>query len=272
MSHEPEHGQEHAAASGTLLLGRDHADWGEFTLALTASGLAASAISVGARPGSPALGNKGDEAFPNEDALVCLDHDPQVLLAVADAHFGIEASHSLITQLAAAPALPASFSELQALVASLFIREDDSASATALVVAVHDRASGSGFGISFGDCTLLKLGPGGVHHLNVRTVQYLAAETGATVNPELGVGFQFVLDPGELLVAFTDGINECHYRSPGTSIGGEHLRELFRRTGPRPEAFTAALVELALRGVDGHPGGEDNIAVVASAAGPERHR
>ena len=37
--------------------------------------------------------------------------------------------------------------------------------------------------------------------------------------------------------AFTDGVDECHYRSPDTSIGLRHLQGLFKEVGPRPEGI-----------------------------------
>jgi hypothetical protein len=39
---------------------------------------------------------------------------------------------------------------------------------------------------------------------------------------------------------------------------------LFREVGPRPELYARRLTELALAGVDGNPGGEDNICLAVS--------
>ena len=63
-----------------------------------------------------------------------------------------------------------------------------------------------------------------------------------------------------------DGIDQCHYRQPETSVTPRHLRSLLAETGPEPSRYAQALVELALRGVDGNPGGQDNIALVVTRA------
>ena len=44
------------------------------------------------------------------------------------------------------------------------------------------------------------------------------------------------------------------------------MAELWQETGDEPEAYVRRLVELALSGVGGHPGGQDNLAVVATPA------
>jgi hypothetical protein len=66
------------------------------------------------------------------------------------------------------------------------------------------------------------------------------------------------------VAAFTDGVDECHYGHPKTSIRPHHLRALLAELGPAPEPFARRLLALALCGVDGHPGGEDNAAVAVA--------
>ena len=78
--------------------------------------------------------------------------------------------------------------------------------------------------------------------------------------------FAFTGNPGDLLLAYTDGIDECHYGKPETSVTPQIMADLWRATGNEPEVYVRRLVELALSGVDGHPGGQDNLAVVASPA------
>jgi hypothetical protein len=214
------------------------------------------------------MASKGDPDFPNEDAALAREEDDRTLIAVADAHHGIAASHDLLEAVAALP-MPKSFDDLVQGLASMDPSGPAGDSATTLVTAVLNRTTGQGFGISFGDSSLVRIGPGGIHVLNVRRATYLRPGEPDGMNPELGHGFNFFIEPGELLAAYTDGIDECHYRSPATSVRSEHLAEIFARTGPHPEAFGWQLSRLALDGVDGNPGGQDNIALVVTAADAE---
>jgi hypothetical protein len=65
-------------------------------------------------------------------------------------------------------------------------------------------------------------------------------------------------------MAFTDGIDECHYRSPATSLGSAQFVELFDEVGAAPEIYCGRLAQWALDGLDGHPGGQDNLAQVVA--------
>ena len=44
------------------------------------------------------------------------------------------------------------------------------------------------------------------------------------------------------------------------------MQSLFEISGDQTEGYVRAVVELALAGVDGNPGGQDNIALVATRA------
>ena len=79
------------------------------------------------------------------------------------------------------------------------------------------------------------------------------------------VGEQGTLDRLFLVAGFTDGIDECHYRSPETSVGYHHIAALAADVDYDPLRLVTELTQLALTGVDGNPGGQDNIAVIASA-------
>lgn len=251
----------------TLLLGRDHVDYGEYHCATLANGRTAAVISVGSDPDSPSLRGKGDLAHPNEDALLARDDESKVLMAVADAHYGVEASHELLTGLdVTLPEIPVDPAGLERALATMPARDFDSDSKTTLLVAVYDRISRAGFGLSYGDSTLMLVGTRGARTINVREVQYVDPTRSRTYQPVEAYPFHFLARPGELILAFTDGIDECHYRSPETSIGARHLVELFARVGPEPRDFASRLVEMALAGVDGHPGGQDNVALVVSVA------
>ena len=114
-----------------------------------------------------------------------------------------------------------------------------------------------------------RIGPKGSHVLNVRRALYVQIRDQGGLDPELGHGFNFFFEDGELLAAYTDGINECHYRSPATSVGMPHLNQTFAKVGPQPEAFSRELIQLSLTGVDGNPGGQDNIAIAVTMTGME---
>ena len=73
------------------------------------------------------------------------------------------------------------------------------------------------------------------------------------------------MPPGDLVVAFTDGVDECHYGKPESSVRIDHVAELFGVVSS-VEVFVEALGALALSGVDGHPGGQDNLAIAATEA------
>ena len=81
-----------------------------------------------------------------------------------------------------------------------------------------------------------------------------------------GGPFHFRADPGELVLAYTDGIDGCHYRSPATSVQAHHIADIAEETGYDPFEVVSKVTALALDGVDGNPGGQDNIAIVASSA------
>jgi hypothetical protein len=248
----------------TLLLGEDHATWGEFTLVDAGAGRSAVAISVGMDPIAPSMQSKGSRMYPNEDGVLLVEQGELLLMAVADAHRGHEASHALLSKLAASgPDVPSSSRELEMRVARLAVPESSQDSGTTLLVAVYDRETGQGFGISFGDSSLMRIDDDGATFLNLRRAQYLVP--GSAIDPTEGLAFRFEAGDGALLVAFTDGVDECHYRSPATSIGPRHLEAIFERTGARPRPFAEALMRMALSGVDGHPGGQDNIALVVSS-------
>ena len=81
---------------------------------------------------------------------------------------------------------------------------------------------------------------------------------------EFAQRLDFDFEDGRLLLC-SDGIMECHYRSPQTSISPAHLREL-DQPGVSSREFVEKLVQMALRGVDGNPGGQDNIVVISAEA------
>ena len=255
--------------STALELGCDHSEYGRYALGRVSERII-WAIAAGTKPEARSLRAKGDPDYPNEDGLLAAEQGERVLLAVADAHFGREASHDLLADLAGKlSSLPANPDDLAERVRSLARRNPppDYASETTLVIAVYDRAARTGFGLSFGDSTFAVVGASGHRRPVDRPGSYYASPARrGSLSPEIADRFAFTGNPGDLLLAYTDGIDECHYRKPETSVTPQIMAELWRETGSEPEAYVRRLVELALSGVGRHPGGQDNLAVVAALA------
>jgi hypothetical protein len=251
-----------------LLLGEAEARYGAFRLETLPSGRVACALSVGADPTSPAMAHKGNPAMPNEDALLAMESGERVLLAVADAHYGTFASHALLRALAETLGdVPASPMDLERAVRLAALEgpapEGDSASTLLLVVLRRDM--GAGFGFCWGDSTCASVG--GSHDgraLCQPNEGYLNPALPWTLGAERASFFEFDLPQGGLVLAFTDGIDECHYRRKETSLGPAQFLELFEDTGPEPKVYAKRLAKWALGGVDGHPGGQDNLALVVA--------
>ena len=188
-------------------------------------------------------------------------------MAVADAHFGWQSSHQLITLLGegARSQIPRTTPALLSLIRRFRVERPSRSSESTFLVAVFDRLQGTGFGVSVGDSTLLRVGHSGQQRCSPANRRYisLAHPSSLEIRPE--ERFTFSAAPGDLLVVFTDGIDECNYRSPGKSIQPRHHGQLLARTGPVPAAYGQALMSWALRGVAPHPGGQDNIALIVYA-------
>lgn len=248
-----------------LLLGEAHASYDRVVTQATRAGGAAGAITAGRRPDAPWGFAKVDQ---NEDALLVRDDGRHCLLAVADAHYGRDASHFLLEGLAGAVAPDVrDLEELLTAIARLGNpdADPDHPSETTLLVLTLDREAGTGFGVSYGDSTAAILDPGtGVRILNEKTPRYVTPARPSSLRAHGAVRFRFRTRPDQLLVAFTDGVDECHYGRPATSIRPHHIRTLLAEVGTNPGPFAGRLLELALRGVDGHPGGEDNAAVAVA--------
>ena len=74
------------------------------------------------------------------------------------------------------------------------------------------------------------------------------------------------VQPGDDLAVYTDGVDECQRNHPETSVSLEDLVAVRREMGATPATFCAGAMQLALAGVRGHPGGEDNVTFVVSRA------
>lgn len=252
-----------------LELGCDHLSYGEYEIGPGPGGTA-WAISVGADRDSPSLAAKGDPAAPNEDGLAIVAAGGLLWAAVADGHHGIEASHDLLRRLVAEPRLPRDRASFESFLVALSRAESGpwAASNTSLVMVAFDPGRGHGFGLSFGDSTCAQLGPAGHRRHGVPSLEtFVSLARPARLAPERASLFELALEPGELLLLHSDGLDECHYGRPATSVRPELIEAVARETDWQPRACVGALMELALQGVDGHPGGQDNIAIVGLAAG-----
>jgi hypothetical protein len=256
-----------AAPSRLLLLGREHDEYGRVDYA-DIEGRTAAAISVGSDPTTWATRWKFDPDVLNEDALCAIEGDGWAGLAVADAHYGPEASHLLLARLDGiwSKIRPTDVEHLGQMIE--FLRHGDpqrTESETTLLVAYYNRAERRGYGISFGDSSFVVLGPGRVPRtVNERDIRFVnAVDRGSLRN---GLPFWFEAEPGDLLLAFTDGVNECHYREPATSVNLDDIAAAVASASFDPLQSVTNIALLALEGVRGNPGGQDNLAIIASQA------
>ena len=271
------------------LFGEDYPERDVYAMHGLASGDVWCALSLG---GGAVLARKAGETAPNEDALCIAEDGARVLLAVADGHFGPLASHVLIERLdlalqerardasaasvAGSRVVPPDLGALCRLVAERADTGADSGdsgsadraqrrSETTLVVAVLDRAAREVWGLSVGDSSAVVLGLASrARWLTRATRSYATPADAASLATERVRTFRAPVSPGEVVAVFSDGVNECNYGRPETSIGLRHMESLFSRVAGHPERFVEGLVQLALAGVDGHPGGEDNVAVAVA--------
>lgn len=250
-----------------LLLGEDFCDYGSMGSTRVGSN-AAAAISIGMSEDSPSHQFKLDDEVKNEDALCVMEAGVWSAYAVADAHYGPESSHMLMRRLYDlwSKVRPKNLEHLGEMLE--FLRTGEPAtteSETTLLVVVYDRLERTGFGLSFGDSSFVIAGPGtSAVPLNGRDNRYVTARSRSSLRH--GLPFEFTASEGDMLLTYTDGIDECHYRSAETSVQPHHLLDITNRSGGDPQKVVSELTTLALRGVDGNPGGEDNIALIAARA------
>ena len=219
-------------------------------------------LSVGADPDSPSLAAKGSRSQPNEDGLLVAREGSRFLLAVADSHFGCAASHRLLTHLSERLAsIPESTGELALLCLGLCDPPWDDDSASTLLVLVVDCHSGEFFGYSWGDCSAVQTVGQRVLALTRDDADVDYISNFDAPEPDRAEVLGGTLERGDSLLLFTDGINECHYRNPDTSLNLLHLQQLLEQHKP-PRDWARAVVEAALQGVGGFPGGQDNIALI----------
>ncbi len=249
-----------------LLLGQDYGDYGAVKTVAVTSATAAS-ISVGSDLESPSLAFKGSYLTKNEDALCVVETDTSTAFVLADAHFGCESSHVLVSEMyrRLLEGVPRTSVDLDRLVRSMGEAASPiSPSETTLGVLIYDRSSRNGFGMSVGDSTFMAVEQGGrtrcLSRPNSRYVSTATIESCRWFEP-----FDFDVFGGELLLGFTDGVNECHYRHPETSIQDSHIAQLASDVAYEQFDLVDGLSRMALAGIGSNPGGQDNIAIVATS-------
>jgi serine/threonine protein phosphatase PrpC len=258
-------------AERLLLLGLDHTDYGRVHSAPQAAGRTAAAISVG---GPYVEIRKGDLDVPNEDGALAIDDGDRTLLVVADGHHGHWASHGLLEALAEIP-VPTDLMALLATIQRLAqpLPTDRTSlppglldARSTLLAAVVDRRHHRTFGASYGDSSIFGVANDRFpERFNRKSEHYVSPWSPGSLDPRHAREFSFAVAPGDLVVVCTDGIDECHYGQPSTSVGPEHFARVFTEA-QQPHAFARKLAELALLGVDGHPGGQDNLALAVARA------
>ncbi|MCA9793937.1 MAG: SpoIIE family protein phosphatase [Candidatus Eremiobacteraeota bacterium] len=248
-----------------LMLGRDHTDYGEWEQQELAEAIAC--LSVGQDKDSPSLGFKADKANPNEDALLILHHNGRYLLAVADGHFGHQTSQALVERLSRAP-IPGDESELRRALSGLAEPALPVGGGSTLLVAVVDASARRGFALYAGDSSLAIVDAESCQVYTEERKRFFYFNNPLEADEWQSIHFDLPAEGAVLL--YTDGINECHYRQPDTSVGAEHIHRLWKFFGQQPAEFAGQLVKLALTGIEPHPGGQDNIALIVleCSAGP----
>lgn len=253
-------------SSPTLLLGRDHERYGRFVVRRVSPHTSA-AISPGADEVFAATAQK---RHVNEDALLVLEDYRHTVICVADAHFGRESSEQLLERLAEElRPVPENPERLDALLERMSRERsrDDHDSETTLVICILDRLFRQAFGVSFGDSSVFRAAPGELpQRENEKTSGFVSPARPRSLAPGNARHFAFSPAQGDLLLVFTDGVDECCYRDPDQSITPAVMQDLLRRTEDDTHVIAVALTQLALRGVRGAPGGQDNVALVVTRA------
>ena len=249
------------------MLGRDHGELGTGLVDGSADGRTAWAISAGASTSVAA--RKAPGAPVNEDGLLVVDADEALLLAVADGHHGHEASHRLLEGIAdrarSTTPWPRTSPGLARWIATACAGgpPTPSSAASTLLVVVLDRGTGQLRGLSFGDSQAWVVPPRGrPRPLHPRTTAYVDPAAPESLAAARAAPILADLPQGGWLVLQTDGVHECCYGRPERSVGPRELETLAAEAGGSARTLAADLLTLALRGVGGLPGGEDNVALI----------
>jgi serine/threonine protein phosphatase PrpC len=246
------------------MLGKDYADHGEVGYCTVSSNLTC-AISIGAKQNVSSLTHDAFFKHSNEDALLAAFNNDYILLAVADAHFGDWASHALITGLAEQSHNISDISSMYNILDNLHNLYSDSTqtSETTLIAISINRKTRVCEGISIGDSTAMIVNNDYTKRINSKTRCYASPNNSADMYEAMADEFFFQLSKNDCLILFTDGVDECHYGHPETSINDETIHAIYNENSDNSMKFTTQLTKLALSGVNNNPGGQDNIAVIS---------
>ncbi len=227
----------------------------------------ACSISVGALA---AITRKKPEAAPNEDALYLHDDGQIAVHVVADGHYGTEASQALVQSMAEIFDRQGTQMDLSMAYGKMAQawrqRPDQGQSRSTMIIASLDRGRGTVQGFTIGDSACFLVGPAGITRLDTPSRNYVAPWDYYSLGVPPSSYFEAEAPAGSVFVCCTDGVTECHYGEPESSIQPEDIAEIVSRTGTDPKALVEALGVLALTGVRDQPGGEDNFAITVSIA------
>ncbi len=213
-------------------------------------------LSPGLEGDSP---GKQFKLLVNEDSLLLVGEPGRVLLGLGDGHRG-GAAAALLGQMAeSCQRVPRQLGELADLL-DFPAGHCQAGSGTTLVLAVLECDSGQVWGISYGDSSVAHFHSAGCSVRNELNQNYLHG--GSKIPLALASPFGFEVGPGEGLLIFSDGVNECCYGQPARSVQLRHLWDLFGQSQGDAAAWVRSVAELALAGVSGNPGGQDNVAVL----------
>ncbi len=226
----------------------------------------ACAISVGS---DAAIRRKKKGAAPNEDALYLHDDGTDAVHLVADGHYGVEASESLVQSLGAlfdeeGPSAEAY--QLYGMMAQSWRkREPLGKSRSTFILASLYRSRGTMRGFSIGDsaCFLIRSG-GAIERLDRPSRHYTAPWDYYSLGVPSTSHFEADVAKGDVVICCTDGVTECYYGMPERSIQPVDVAEVVARHRSDPRAMAEALGLLALTGVRNEPGGEDNFSITVS--------
>jgi len=262
-------------STSAALFGEDHGNIDQFGLSVVGgplSGNSATACGLSAG-GQGVLTRKGPSRVLNEDCVLAFDDGRRVIQAVADGHHGHEASHLTVELLAAIVEESGTTLSPEKVLEQLHPRWVDANSGASdgsrctLALLTIDRGEGVMEGVSLGDSGIF-LGnmESGVRRVVPPNTFYTAPWDPGSHGIPPSASFRVPVKSGDWVVTCSDGVHECRYETPEDSLGMDDLEALMIRAGRSPEIFVETAVRLALEGVRGNPGGEDNIGLVASVA------
>lgn len=260
---------ESAPLPTVLLLGQDHLAADRYAMCSVGDDWkTVCSISLG---GLDAIPRKGGTQVPNEDCLFAADFGTTAFHAVADGHKGHRASHSLIERVAdlvdSPGAVTAPFRTNDWIYEDIPEdppEEGDISRTTAALCAI-DRERLTAQGWSVGDSAVFHLSLAhGIRRLNESNTVYVSPFQAEPLGAGSVTRFQVDVRPGDAILTCTDGVFECHYGSPATSLLPDDLESLFIRYSADIDAYVAAISHDSLMGVRGNPGGQDNIALIAT--------